>query len=66
MCLARRRKETVTRMDRPNVHINLRLPQRDHEQIQREAERSCRSVQKEILYRLRQSLIEPAKTEASA
>jgi Arc-like DNA binding domain len=53
-------------MDRPNVHINLRLPQRDHEQIQREAERSCRSVQKEILYRLRQSLIEPAKTEASA
>jgi len=48
-------------MDQANVHINLRLPQREHEQIQKAAEVSCRSVQKEILWRLRQTLAKPAE-----
>ena len=46
-------------MDRElNAHINLRLPQQDLERLKQEAERSCRSLQGEIRYRLKQSLIE--------
>ncbi len=38
------------------VTLNLRLSQHDHEQIKQAAEDSCRSMQREILFRLRQSM----------
>jgi TraY domain len=42
-------------MDR-KVHLHMILPQDEHEQLKQAAEASCRSVQKEILFRLRQTL----------
>jgi hypothetical protein len=46
--------------------LNLRLPPLDHQRIKQAAERSCRSLQMEILYRLRQSLTESAQTTRTA
>jgi hypothetical protein len=40
----------------PHVNLNLRLPPREHRSLKQAAEASCRSLQMEILYRLRQSL----------
>jgi hypothetical protein len=48
-----------------HAHLNLRLEQSDLEQLRQLAERSCRSLQGEIRFRLKQSLAESAKTEAA-
>jgi Arc-like DNA binding domain len=42
-------------MDQPKVHIHMVMRQDEHEQVKQAAEASCRSVQKEILFRLRRS-----------
>jgi predicted HicB family RNase H-like nuclease len=39
-----------------DVKLNLRLPPREHRRLKQAAEASCRSLQREILFRLRQSL----------
>jgi hypothetical protein len=40
----------------PHVNLNLRLPPQEHRSLKQAAERACRSLQGEILFRLRQSL----------
>jgi hypothetical protein len=39
-----------------DVKLNLQLPPREHRHLKQAAEQSCRSLQREILFRLRQSL----------
>jgi hypothetical protein len=47
-----------------HVAVLLRMPARDYEAIKQAAERSCRSTNKEALFRLRQSLAADASTAA--
>jgi hypothetical protein len=44
----------------PKVLMHLSIPQRDYEQLKQAGERSFRSPNREALWRLRQSLTEPA------
>jgi predicted HicB family RNase H-like nuclease len=49
-------------MDQEEVKLNLRLAPELHKQLTAEAKRFERSLQREIVWRLRQSLEQPSAT----
>jgi len=48
------------------VKLNLRLPAQEHQRLKQIAKKSRRSLHAEILFRLEESLAEPARADAAA